>query len=119
VRARRRRPPLGAGREEGLRPRAITIYRIAPGKQLDFLKWLAIQDETAKEAGIPTVQLYAHLDGAAGTTWAWGRRRTRAGQEAHGYVRDRPDERDGAGDPGREVEEEPLLATEVCPRRFS
>ena len=41
----------------------ITIYRIAPGKHLDFLKWLAIQDEVAKEAGVPTVQLYAHLDG--------------------------------------------------------
>jgi hypothetical protein len=41
----------------------ITIYRVAPGKQLDFLKWLAAQDEAAKEAGIPTVQLYAHLDG--------------------------------------------------------
>ena len=41
----------------------ITIYRIAPGRQLDFLKWLAAQDEVAKEAGIATVQLYAHLDG--------------------------------------------------------
>ena len=41
----------------------ITIYRIAPGKHLDFLKWLAVQDEVAKEAGVATVQLYAHLDG--------------------------------------------------------
>ena len=41
----------------------ITIYRVAPGKHLDFLKWLAAQDEVAKEAGVPTVQLYAHLDG--------------------------------------------------------
>ena len=41
----------------------ITIYRIAPGKHLDFLKWLAAQDEVAKEAGIGTVQLYAHIDG--------------------------------------------------------
>jgi hypothetical protein len=47
----------GAGRAR------ISIYRVAPGKQLDFLKWLAIQDEAAKEAGIPTVELYAHLDG--------------------------------------------------------
>src|SRR5262245_42464311 len=43
----------------------ITIYRIAPGKQLDFLKWMAAQDEVAKEAGIATVELYAHLDGDA------------------------------------------------------
>jgi len=41
----------------------ITIYRIAPGKHLEFLKWLAIQDEVAKEAGVPGVELYAHLDG--------------------------------------------------------
>lgn len=41
----------------------ITIYHIAPGKQLDFLKWMAAQDEVAKEAGLATVQLYAHLDG--------------------------------------------------------
>jgi len=41
----------------------ITIYRIAPGKHLDFLKWMAAQDEVAKEAGFGTVQLYAHVDG--------------------------------------------------------
>ena len=41
----------------------ITIYRIAAGKQLDFLKWMAAQDEVNKEAGIAAVQLYAHLDG--------------------------------------------------------
>ena len=43
----------------------IALYRIAPDKQLDFLKWLAVQDEVAKEAGVATVQLYAHLDGDA------------------------------------------------------
>jgi hypothetical protein len=41
----------------------ITIYHVAPGKHLDFLKWMAAQDEVAKEAGVPTVQLYAHIDG--------------------------------------------------------
>jgi len=41
----------------------ITIYRIAPGKHLDFLRWMAAQDEVAKEAGISTVQLYAHING--------------------------------------------------------
>jgi hypothetical protein len=49
----------GAGRVR------VSLYRVAPGKQLDFLKWLALQDEAAKEAGLPTVQLYAHLDGDA------------------------------------------------------
>jgi hypothetical protein len=45
-------------------PRArISIYHVAPGRQLDFLKWMAAQEEVAKEAGVPTVVLYAHLDG--------------------------------------------------------
>jgi len=41
----------------------ITIYHVAPGKHLDFLKWMAAQDEVAKEAGVPTVQLFAHIEG--------------------------------------------------------
>ena len=41
----------------------ITIYHVAPGKHLEFLKWMAAQDEVAKEAGVATVQLYAHIDG--------------------------------------------------------
>jgi hypothetical protein len=41
----------------------IRIYRIAPGKQLEFLKWLAETDAIAKEAGAPAGQLYAHTDG--------------------------------------------------------
>jgi hypothetical protein len=41
----------------------ICIYHVAPGRQLDFLKWMALDDEIAKEAGIPPMQIYAHLDG--------------------------------------------------------
>jgi hypothetical protein len=41
----------------------IRIYRIAPGKQLDFLKWMAENDAIAKEAGVPATVLYAHTDG--------------------------------------------------------
>ena len=41
----------------------VTIYRVATGKQLEFLKWLADQDAIAKEAGVPASQLYAHTDG--------------------------------------------------------
>jgi hypothetical protein len=45
-------------------PRAlITIYRVAPGKQLDFLKWLADQESFSREAGVPALQFYAHTDG--------------------------------------------------------
>jgi hypothetical protein len=41
----------------------IRIYRIAPGKHLEFLKWLAEGDAIDKEAGVPSPQLYAHIDG--------------------------------------------------------
>lgn len=41
----------------------VSLYRVAPGQQLTFLKWLAAREEVAKEAGIPATQLYAHLDG--------------------------------------------------------
>ena len=41
----------------------ISIYHVAPGKQLEFLKWMALDDEIAKEAGLAGVQIYAHLDG--------------------------------------------------------
>jgi hypothetical protein len=41
----------------------ISIYHVAPGRHLDFLKWLAAREEAAKEASIPAAQVYAHLDG--------------------------------------------------------
>lgn len=45
-------------------PRAVvSLYRIAPGKHLDFLKWLAEEEVIAKEAGVPASQLYSHTDG--------------------------------------------------------
>jgi len=36
---------------------------MAPGKQLEYLRWQAIQDEVAKEAGVPVPEVYVHLDG--------------------------------------------------------
>ena len=41
----------------------ISIYRIAPGKQADFLKWMAARDAVDKEVGIASAQWYAHMDG--------------------------------------------------------
>jgi hypothetical protein len=41
----------------------ISIYEVAPGRQLDFLKWMAAREETARSAGVPATQVYAHLDG--------------------------------------------------------
>ncbi|HEV8628962.1 MAG TPA: hypothetical protein VGV61_01495 [Thermoanaerobaculia bacterium] len=45
-------------------PRAlIAIYQVAPGKHLDFLRWLAANEAIDKEAGVPASVLYAHANG--------------------------------------------------------
>ena len=41
----------------------VSLYEVAPGRQLDFLRWLAAREETAKTAGVPPIQVYAHLEG--------------------------------------------------------
>ena len=41
----------------------VALYRVAPGKQLDFLKWMAETDAIDKEAGVPVSQVYAHTNG--------------------------------------------------------
>jgi hypothetical protein len=41
----------------------VALYRIAPGKQLDFLKWMAETEAIDKEAGVPASQVYAHTNG--------------------------------------------------------
>jgi len=41
----------------------VSIYHVAPGKQLDFLKWMAVRDAVNKEAGVGETQWYAHMDG--------------------------------------------------------
>jgi hypothetical protein len=51
--------------KKGVGQARVSLYRVAPGQQLAFLKWLAAREEVAKEAGIPATQLYAHLDGDA------------------------------------------------------
>jgi hypothetical protein len=43
----------------------VSIYYVAPGKHVDFLKWAAGQDALAKEAGLGVTQWYAHQDGDA------------------------------------------------------
>jgi hypothetical protein len=42
----------------------ISIYNVATGKHLDFLKWMAEGEAVAKEAGAPATQWYVHHDGA-------------------------------------------------------
>jgi hypothetical protein len=41
----------------------VSIYRIAPGKHLAFLKWMAAHEAADASAGIPATQWYRHLDG--------------------------------------------------------
>lgn len=41
----------------------VSIYHVAPGKHLEFLKWMAQQQAIAKEAGANPAQWYVHLDG--------------------------------------------------------
>ena len=41
----------------------VSIYRIAPGKHLAFLKWMAAQEAAAREAGAPATKWYRHIDG--------------------------------------------------------
>jgi hypothetical protein len=41
----------------------ISIYRVAPGKHLDFLKWVADRDAVGREAGGTPAQYYVHENG--------------------------------------------------------
>ena len=41
----------------------VSLYRVAPGKHLDFLRYMAQGEAIAKEAGIGATQWYAHIDG--------------------------------------------------------
>ncbi len=43
----------------------ISIYQVAAGKHLQFLKWMAQQEEIAKEAGAPPTRWFRHTDGAS------------------------------------------------------
>ncbi len=41
----------------------VSIYRVAPGKHLDFLKWQAAREAIDKAAGVAPTQWYVHTDG--------------------------------------------------------
>ena len=42
----------------------ISIYHVAPGKHLQFLKWMAEREAIAREAGAPPTRWFRHTDGA-------------------------------------------------------
>jgi hypothetical protein len=41
----------------------VSLYRAAPGHQIELLKWIAQQDRISAAAGIAPGQVYAHTDG--------------------------------------------------------
>lgn len=41
----------------------VSLYRAAPGQQIELLQWIAQQDRIAASVGIAPGQLYAHTDG--------------------------------------------------------
>ena len=41
----------------------VALYQVAPGKHLDFLKWMAAREAVDKEAGMPATQWYMHTNG--------------------------------------------------------
>ena len=41
----------------------VSLYRVAPGQHLAFLKWQAAREAADRDAGIPATQWYAHLNG--------------------------------------------------------
>ena len=55
--------PLGAVAQDRGHNAIVSIYHIAPGKQLDFLKWMAAREAVDREVGVPPTQWYVHLDG--------------------------------------------------------
>lgn len=57
---------LGQGAEPvaPLPTRTIEIYQIVPGKQQEFLQFIAKADEANRRAGLPPRELYVHADGS-------------------------------------------------------
>lgn len=41
----------------------VSIYRVAPGHHLEFLKWMAAREAADRAAGVPATRWYAHLNG--------------------------------------------------------
>lgn len=41
----------------------VSLYHIAPGKHLAFLKWMAARDAIDAQLNLPRAHWYAHIDG--------------------------------------------------------
>ncbi|MBF6024373.1 hypothetical protein [Lysobacter niastensis] len=55
--------PAPAPAQEKVPHVIVAIYHIAPGKQLEFLKWMAAREAIDREAGVGATQWYAHMNG--------------------------------------------------------
>jgi len=55
--------PLASFAQDQGHQAIISIYRVAPGKHLDFMKWMAAREAVDREAGVQPTQWYGHLDG--------------------------------------------------------
>ena len=57
--------PTAAAQEKKPGRNIVSMYQVAAGKHVDFLKWMAKQEAATKEAGGAATQWYVHQDGAS------------------------------------------------------
>ena len=55
--------PQGARAADAPGKALVALYRVAPGKHVEFLKWMAAREAVDKEAGMPATQWYMHTNG--------------------------------------------------------
>lgn len=58
-------PTPAAAQEEEPPTAIVSIYHIAPAQHVAFLEWMAEREDIARQAGVPTCDWYAHVNGAA------------------------------------------------------
>src|SRR3546814_10926094 len=57
-------PTLAQSQDTGDPPTAtVSLYRVAPGKHMDLLKWMAAREAIARDAGQHASQWYVHMHG--------------------------------------------------------
>ena len=56
-------PQFSAAAEPEPGHAVVSLYRVAPGKHLELLKWFAAREALEKEVGVKPTQWYMHVDG--------------------------------------------------------
>jgi hypothetical protein len=59
---------VGSWAQETTRPQEprsviVAVYRVAPGKHEDFLRWNLVRERAELESGLETAQWFVHVDG--------------------------------------------------------